>query len=282
MKSHSHNEPRLGQGHATPSPKMPLPKKPLPDKPFPKAAVIVPLWIILLIVATAYLDISFQTLLYGGEDMAEYLSRYGTPDFSQFSTYMKLMIDTLATALWGTIIAMVIGFFTAPLAASNLCPWPVVYRVTREILNVFRALPDLLLALIFVAGFGLGPLPGALALGIHTAGFLGKFLAENFERIDARTIDALKVSGASPSQVIVYAGWPSILREAVGYCLYLVDRNVRMASVLGLVGAGGIGLALHETLRLFKYDQSAGLIIVILGTIVAVDFLSSLLRARLA
>lgn len=253
-----------------------------PPKPFPTGLLSAPVWIALLVIATSYLDISFQTLLYGGEDMAEYLSRYGTPDFSQLSTYLKLMLDTLATAFWGTIIAMLIGFLLAPLAAENLCPWPMAYRVTREVLNICRALPDLLLALIFVASFGLGPLPGALALGVHTAGFLGKFIAENFERIDEGTIDALKVCGASPGQVIVYAGWPSIMREVVGYCLYLMDRNVRMASVLGLVGAGGIGLALHETLRLFKYDQSAGLIIVILGTIVAVDFISSWLRAKLA
>lgn len=253
-----------------------------PPRPFPYGVVITPVWLILLIAATSYLDISFQTLLYGGEDMAEYLSRYGTPDFSQFGTYVKLMIDTLATALWGTVLAVVIGCGLAPLAARNLSPWPVVYRLTREVLNIFRALPDLLLALIFVVSFGLGPLPGALALGIHTAGFLGKFIAENFERIDEGTIDALKVCGASPSQVIAYAGWPSILRETVGYCLYLIDRNVRMASVLGLVGAGGIGLALHETLRLFKYDQAAGLILVILGTIVIVDGISSWLRAQLA
>lgn len=253
-----------------------------PAKPYPTKALIPAFWLILAAMATSYLDISFQTLLYGGEDIAEYFSRYSSPDFSQLSTYLSLMADTLATALWGTVLAIVIGCALAPLAAKNLSPWPVAYRWTREVLNFFRSLPDLLLALIFVASFGLGPMPGALALGIHTSGFLGKFIAENFERIDAGTIDALKVCGASPSQIIMYGGWPSILREVIGYCLYILDRNVRMASVLGLVGAGGIGLALHDTLRLFKYPQSAGLIIVILVTILLVDFLSSWLRARIA
>lgn len=254
----------------------------LPDKPFPYHGFIAPFWIILLILATNYLDISFQTLLYGGEDMVEYFSRYSSPDFSQWQTYLRLMGDTLATAFWGTILSVVIGCAAAPFAAKNLCPWPAAYRVTREVLNFLRAMPDLLLALIFVVSFGLGPLPGVLALGLHTAGFLGKFIAENFERIDEGTVDALKVVGASPGQVIMYAGWPSIMREVIGYCLYILDRNVRMASVLGLVGAGGIGLALHDTLKLFKYPQSAGLIIVILATILVVDFLSSWLRARMA
>ncbi|MDO8777801.1 MAG: ABC transporter permease subunit [Burkholderiaceae bacterium] len=143
------------------------------------------------------------------------------------------------------------------------------------------AMPDLLLALIFVTALGLGPLPGALALGVHTAGFLGKFFAESLERVDKGVCEGVASTGANFAQMVMYAGWPSILREALGNVLYILDRNVRMASVLGLVGAGGIGLALHDTLRLFEYGQSAALILVILATILLIDYASAWLRKRL-
>ena len=166
-------------------------------------------------------------------------------------------------------------------AARNFTPHPSLYYISREFLNFTRALPDLLLALIFVAAIGLGPLAGALALGIHTAGFLGKFFAESLEQIDKGVCEGVAATGANFPQMVMYAGWPSILREALGYVLYIFDRNVRMAAVLGLVGAGGIGLALHDTLRLFNYDQAAALILIILLTILVIDYLSAWLRKKL-
>jgi len=252
-----------------------------PKKPFNSLPVWFSLWIALLWLIVFDLDISLQMLLYGLDDMAEYFSRYAEPDFSDLPRYLHLMMQTIATALWGTLIALVFAFLLAPFAARNLTPNKVTYRLAREVLNFLRALPDLLLALIFVAALGLGPLPGALALGVHTAGFLGKFFAESLERVDKGVIEAIQATGASRSQVVMYAGWPSILREAIGYTLYIVDRNVRMASVLGLVGAGGIGLALHDTLRFFKYGESAALIVVILTVILAFDYFSTWMRGKL-
>jgi phosphonate transport system permease protein len=253
-----------------------LPAKPRNLFPVWLAAVLAVLWLIV-----RDLELSFETLVYGVADMGEYFSRYSKPDFSDISRYLALMGITLATALWGTVFALVVAFFLAPLAARNLAPHPLVYRAAREILNFMRAMPDLLLALIFVAALGLGPLPGALALGVHTAGFLGKFFAESLERVDQGVYEGLTSTGANFPQIVMYAGWPSILREALGYVLYILDRNVRMASVLGLVGAGGIGLALHDTLRLFDYGQSAALILVILVTILLIDYASAWLRRRL-
>ncbi|WP_122902162.1 phosphonate ABC transporter, permease protein PhnE [Acinetobacter sp. B51(2017)] len=253
-----------------------LPAK--PRNPFPVwvALAFITLWWVIW-----DLEISFETLAYGVSDMAEYFSRYGQPDFSELSRYLELLGVTLATALWGTAIAFVIGFMIAPFAARNFTPHPTLYYISREFLNFTRALPDLLLALIFVAAIGLGPLAGALALGIHTAGFLGKFFAESLEQIDKGVCEGVAATGANFPQMVMYAGWPSILREALGYVLYIFDRNVRMAAVLGLVGAGGIGLALHDTLRLFNYDQAAALILIILLTILIIDYLSAWLRKKL-
>lgn len=227
------------------------------------------------------LELSFDVLAYGFQDMAEYLGRYTAPNFSRLPQYLALMVQTLATAVWGTMLAVIVGGLLAPLAARNFVPHPALYRASREMLNLMRALPDLLLALIFVAALGLGPLPGVLALGLHTAGFLGKFCSESMERIDPGVKEAVAATGANWSQQVMYAGWPSVMREALGYTLIILDRNVRMAAVLGLVGAGGIGLALHDTLRLFDYGQSSALILVILTAIVSIDICSSLLRARL-
>jgi phosphonate transport system permease protein len=254
-----------------------LPPKPRNLFPVWLAALLALLWLIV-----HDLEISFETLAYGVADMGEYFSRYSKPDFSDMSRYLDLMKVTLATALWGTVFALVVAFFLAPLAARNLAPYPLAYRAARELLNFMRAMPDLLLALIFVAALGLGPLPGALALGIHTAGFLGKFFAESLERVDNGVYEGVTSTGANFPQIVMYAGWPSIQREALGYVLYILDRNVRMASVLGLVGAGGIGMALHDALRMFNYGQSAALIIVLLVTILIIDYASAWLRRRLS
>lgn len=246
----------------------------------------VPVWVTVTLVVLWLivwdLDISFETLAYGAQDMVEYFSRYGQPDFTNLIRYLELMGVTLATALWGTVFALSLAVFLAPLAARNFAPNPVIYRIARETLNFMRAMPDLLLALVFVATLGLGPLPGALALGVHTTGFLGKFFAESLERVDQGICEGVASTGANHVQMIMYAGWPSILREAIGYTLYILDRNVRMASVLGMVGAGGIGLALIDTLHLFNYGQSSALILVILSTILIIDYASAWLRGRLA
>lgn len=255
--------------------------KPLPKKPFNPFPVWLSAWLALLWLIIVDLQISFKTLLYGVQDIGEYFGRYSSPDFGNLYRYVELLAQTLATALWGSLFALVVGFLLAPLAARNLTPGPKTFRIARETLSFMRAMPDLLLALIFVAAMGLGPLPGALALGVHTAGFLGKFFAENLERIDGGVVEAMQATGASNIQVVMYAGWPSIQREAIGYALYIMDRNIRMASALGLVGAGGIGLALHDTLRMFNYDESAALILVILLTILVFDYLSTWIRGKL-
>lgn len=258
------------------SPTPTLPPRPRNLFPVWLAALLAVLWLIV-----RDLEISFETLAYGVADMGEYFSRYREPDFSDLSRYLELMGVTLATALWGTAFALAVAFFLAPLAARNLAPHPAVYRAARELLNFMRAMPDLLLALIFVAALGLGPLPGALALGVHTAGFLGKFFAESLERVDQGVYEGVASTGANFPQLVMYAGWPSILREALGFTLYILDRNVRMAAVLGLVGAGGIGLALNDTVRMFDYGKSGALILVILATILIIDYTSAWLRRRL-
>lgn len=244
-----------------------------------------PLWATVVVAAVWFmavdLEINLQTLIWGVQDMGEFVSRFANPDFTRLPQYLSLMGATLAMAFWGTVIAFMMSFVLAPLGARNLSPHPVIYRITREFFNFCRAMPDLLLALILVSAIGLGPLPGILALGISTAGFLGKFFAESLERVPAGRYEALASAGAGYMQTLMYAGWPSILREMTGYTLFILDRNARMASVLGLVGAGGIGTALSTALRTFNYDRAAAMILVMLVTILIIDYLSAWLRKRL-
>lgn len=246
----------------------------------------VPIWFGLTLIALIWmiwdLDLSFGDLISESGNILDYLSRYGSPNFSELPKYLGLMGQTLAIALWGTWFAFIASFFLAPFAAKNLSPHPALYRAIRELFNFMRAMPDLMLALLFVSAIGLGPLPGVLALAVHTTGFLGKFFAESMERVSPGIYEATKATGASFPQVILFAALPSISQEMVGYTLYIFDRNVRMASVLGLVGAGGIGLALHENLRFFNYDESAALILVMLVSIVAIDYLSTFIRGKIA
>jgi len=250
-----------------------------------KPSNLFPVWLSLALIVlwriTVDLDIDFTALAYGISDMGEYFSRFSTPDFSRISTYLRLILQTLATAFWGTIFALIVSIVLAPLAARNLSPHPFIYRLTRELLNFMRAMPDLLLALLFVSAIGLGPLAGVIALGIHTAGFLGKFFAESLERVDGGVYEALDAVGAGFVQTVMFAGWPSVNREFIGYTLYILDRNVRTASVLGLVGAGGIGLELNEALSLFRYDRASAIMILIIIVIIIIDHASSYLRKKI-
>jgi len=245
-----------------------------------------PLWITLVGITVGgmiwHLGLSFSSVVMGVGSIGEYLDRYRSPDFSHGLKYLMLMLQTLAIALWGTLFAFVMSFVLAPLAAKNLSPHPAVYRAVRELFNFLRAMPDLILALIFVSTLGLGPLPGVLALAVHTAGFLGKFFAESMERVAPGIYEGVRATGANFPQLVMLAAVPSTLSEMAGYTLYIFDRNVRMASVLGLVGAGGIGLALHDNLRLFRYNESSALILIMLSSIVAIDYLSAWLRGRIA
>lgn len=254
---------------------------PLPRRPFRPAPLAVALWLATLAWVVFDLDLPSADLSSAPAAFAEYAARYMRPDMSELWLGLALMGQTLAMALWGTALAFGLGALLAPFAASGLSPSRPLYRAVRELLNLLRAMPDLLLALLLVTAFGLGPLPGVLALGLHTAGFLGKFLAESMERVDRGIYEGVRATGASFSQLLIFAAWPMTLREVVGYTLYIFDRNVRMATVLGLVGAGGIGKAIYDLIRIFEFSRAAGMLLVMLLTIVAIDYGTTWIRNKL-
>ncbi len=200
------------------------------------------------------------------------------PDFSRFRYWLIPLMDTAAMSIAGTAIAI---FFSLPLAlcaAYNTTPHPLIYYLTRIILNLTRAIPELILGMILVAAVGFGKLPGTLALGIHSVGMVGKFLAEAIELTDKGPVEATRAVGANELQVIFHSILPQVLPQIVNVSCYRWEYNFRASLVLGAVGAGGIGMEIISALRILKYQQVSALLILILIMVSVVDSLSNLLR----
>jgi phosphonate transport system permease protein len=192
-----------------------------------------------------------------------------------------LMVETLEIAAWGTLIAIVVAGPLALLGARGYSPHAVVYAGARGLSSLLRSIPDLISALFLVLAFGFGPIAGVLALGLHTAGFLGKFFAEDIENAARGPQDALRAVGAGPLQVLRYAVLPQVLPSYVGYVQYILERNIRTATVIGIVGAGGIGQELKGRFEMFDFQHVGTILLVIFLTVVALEIFTGRLRARL-
>ncbi len=209
------------------------------------------------------------------------LSRMLPPDFSNLNQLVYAMFETIEIAFLGTFIAIVLSIPLGLFSARNLAPNYFVYIVCKTIVIFFRAIPEFIIAMILVIAIGFGAMPGVLALGLHTMGFLAKFYAEDIEHINKGPIDALKSSGATKSQIISFGVMPQILPSFVANNLYILDRNVRMATMLGIVGAGGIGYELQSSFRMFEYERVSAIIILIFVTIFIIDHLSAFIRSKI-
>ena len=209
------------------------------------------------------------------------LSRMLPPDFSNLNQLIYAMFETIEIAFLGTFIAIVLSIPLGLFSARNLAPNYFVYLICKTIVIFFRAIPEFIIAMILVIAIGFGAMPGILALGLHTMGFLAKFYAEDIEHISKGPIDALKSSGATKSQIISFGVIPQILPSFVANNLYILDRNVRMATMLGIVGAGGIGYELQSSFRMFEYERVSAIIILIFLTIFIIDHLSAFIRSKI-
>ena len=210
------------------------------------------------------------------------ISRMLPPDFSNFEYLIYEMVETIEIAVLGTFIAIVLSIPVGLFSARNIAPNYIIFLVARTITIFFRAIPEFIMAMVLVIAIGFGAIPGVLALGFHTMGFLAKFYAEDIEHINKGPVDALKSSGASKRQIISFAVIPQILPSFVGNNLYILDRNIRMATMLGIVGAGGIGYELQSSFRMFEYPKVSAIIIIIFITIFLIDNLSSYIRSRIS
>ena len=247
-----------------------------------KTFISIILFCFTLVFVVKDLEIEFIKLI---SDSSKYfgdiLSRMLPPDFSNVSQLIYAMFETIEIAFLGTIIAIVLSIPLGLFSARNLAPNYLVYIICKTIVIFFRAIPEFIIAMILVIAIGFGAMPGVLALGLHTMGFLAKFYAEDIEHINKGPIDALKSSGATKSQIISFGVIPQILPAFVANNLYILDRNVRMATMLGIVGAGGIGYELQSSFRMFEYERVSAIIILIFLTIFVIDNFSSFIRSKI-
>lgn len=196
-------------------------------------------------------------------------------------TVFVKMIETFEIAIWGTLLSIVVSVPLAYFAARNYSPNSVTYTLARGAISLLRSAPELIVALFLVLAYGFGPIAGVLALGLHAAGFLGKFYAEDIENADKKPQEALEAIGAGKLKTLWYGVIPQVLPQYIAYSMYILDRNLRMATVIGLVGAGGIGQELKGRFDMFQYGHVATILLAIFIAVYLLDQFSARLRAKL-
>ncbi len=224
--------------------------------------------------------LNVERLVEGIPAIGKLLAEMFPPDFSRFPQWIVPIVDTLAMSIAGTAIAVGLSLPLCFLAARNTTPHPSLFYLSRTVLNIARAIPELILGMILVAAVGFGKLPGTLALGLHSIGMMGKFFAESVELSDRAPVEAARSVGATEPQVIVHSIIPQVFPQMVDVTFYRWEYNFRTSIVLGAVGAGGIGLEIISALRILQYQQVSALLIVVLVMVTLVDSLSSYLRSR--
>jgi phosphonate transport system permease protein len=255
---------------------------PLPPAPRTSTATLVMWGVLLALLAGSWrgADMRPLDLVRDAGNMAEYASGFFPPNFSEWKHYLSELVITLQIALWGTALAIACSVPCALLAASNITPW-WVHQPVRRVLDACRSINEMVFALLFVVAVGLGPFAGVLALWIHTTGTLAKLFSEAVEAIDPQPVEGIRATGAHPLAEIVYGVIPQVLPLWISYALYRFEANVRSASVVGMVGAGGIGMVLWDVIRGFQYPQTAAVLIMLVVSVSVIDLLSAQLRKRL-
>ena len=191
------------------------------------------------------------------------------------------MLETIEMAVWASLFAVLLSLPLAWVAARNFTPHLVLYRLARSFISFLRAVPELISALFLVLAFGFGPIAGILALALHSVGFLAKFFAEDIEAADKVPQDAIRATGAGDLAVLRLAVLPQVLPSYTALTFYILDRNIRMGTVIGLVGAGGIGQGLKGRYDMFQYDHVATILLIIFLSVLALDALAARLRRKL-
>lgn len=226
-------------------------------------------------------EFNVPKLIEGLPKFWELLGRMMPPDLTVLKKLMGPLLETLEMALLGTTIPIVAALPLAFLCAVNVTPHPAVSAIARVFVGALRTVPELVWAMILVTAVGLGPFPGVIALCLHTAGGLSKFYYEAIEASSPGLIEAMQATGASRFKVIWFGVLPNVLPVLMSSTLFYWEYNNRASTVLGLVGAGGIGLALTHAMADFDYRQAVTCLILIVLILVVIDRISAWLRSRI-
>lgn len=280
MHEYPHNLETLGGSNAPPSPAV----AEMLEK---EAKRITALRLMYLLAAIALLAIAYVkseinplALLRDSGNMNTYLASYFPPDFTYWRTYLADTLITISMGVWGTLLAAIVAVPLSVLASDNVSPIWIV-QPTRRIMDAMRAINEIVFALVFVAAVGLGPFAGVLALFIHTAGILGKLFSEAVEASDPGPVEGIRATGSSKIQEILFGILPQVMPLWTSFTLYRFESNVRSASVLGIVGAGGIGVSLYQSFNAFEYGQVCAILIILVVATTLIDTFSAKLRSWL-
>lgn len=235
-----------------------------------------------LFLTAPIVEIDFIRLTRSIDNFIEFFSHMAVwPNFEYLPQLASKMLETLEISFLATAIALVISLPLGFLAARNATLHPLLYRLTRDLLSLMRSLPEIVWALVFVSAVGLGPLAGIMALAFVTVGFMSKFFAEAIETVDHKAIEGVQAHGANGMQVRLFAIFPQAFPNLTGTLMYVLDHNIRAATILGVVGAGGIGYDMVMSMRLFQYDRLILIALSIYLVVTLLDHLSSYLRNRI-
>jgi len=258
-------------------------------KPWRKQAFIKRGWLrwlmgvgalIYLVAAISSIEVNWSRVYEGLDRGAAFIASFARPDFvSRSSDIWHGMLESIIMTVTSTVVGIAISIPIGLGAARNIAPLPV-YLVCRGIVAVSRALQEIIVAILLVAIFGFGPLAGFLTLSFATIGFLSKLLAEEIESMDKSQAEAVRATGSRWMQWINYGVQPQVMPRLIGLSMYRLDINFRESAILGLVGAGGIGATLNTAFDRYEFDTAAAILVLIIGTVMVLEYLSGVIRAR--
>lgn len=233
-----------------------------------------------LVAAIATVEVNWARVYEGLDRGAAFVMAFTRPDFvSRADAIWDGMMESIVMTVASSVVGILISIPIALGAARNIAPLPI-YLICRGIIAVSRALQEIIVAILLVAIFGFGPLAGFLTLSFATIGFLSKLLAEDIESMDRSQAEAIRATGARWSQWIDYGVKPQVIPRLIGLSIYRVDINFRESAILGLVGAGGIGATLNTAFDRYEYDTAAAILLLIIGVVMALEYISGIIRAR--
>ncbi|HEX9841923.1 MAG TPA: phosphonate ABC transporter, permease protein PhnE [bacterium] len=232
-----------------------------------------------LVYAMAAVDLNLGRIVRGLPRARDFLLNMVPPDFTRWELLYTGVLESVQMAVFSTFIGAILAIPVAVGAASNVSP-RVFYVVCRGWISISRTFPEILIAIFFVKAFGFGPFAGMLTLIVTTTGFLGKMLAEDIEDIDRGQVEAIEATGAAWGKTLVYGVFPQVMPRIVGLVIYQLDINLRESTIIGIVGAGGIGGALFNSFLRYEYDFSFAILLVIISIVVVAEWASGEIRSR--
>lgn len=239
------------------------------------------LFLLVLILSRSITGVDLRRFFENADQMNVILIKMLRPDWSYSTIIVEPLLQTIQMAIVGTTFGALIALPFSLLAARNILTIPWLSGIFRFLLNIVRTIPDLMLAALFVAVVGIGPVAGVTSISIFSFGMITKLFYESIETIEAGPIEAVTASGGSKLAIIRYAVLPQVTSHFLSYLLYAFEINVRASTILGYIGAGGIGVFLQRSLSQFRYDQTAIIVLAIFIVVLLIDTISNRVRERL-